>query len=59
MEPIMNCSDEENHQGHICLLRSEGNANLVELLTNNPTVSCFICGVEAKSETNVCSPAPL
>jgi len=31
----------------------------IEHLTSNPTAACFICGVEANSEDNVCSPVPL
>jgi len=59
METITTCSCEVNHPGHICVLRSEGLTNVIELLTNKPTVSCFICGVEANSEANVCSPVTL
>ena len=59
MEPNKTCVCEENHEGHICLLRSQGMTTLVETLTNKPTVSCFTCGVEANSAANVCSPVPI
>jgi len=59
MEPNKTCSCGEKHQGHLCVLRSKGMTKEVEHLTNNPTVVCFTCGVEANSEDNVCSPSPL
>ena len=59
MEPTKTCSCEEKHQGHICQLKSLGMTKDIEQITNNPTVSCFICDVEANSEDNVCSPEPL
>ncbi|HIJ96207.1 MAG TPA: hypothetical protein HPP94_10835 [Desulfuromonadales bacterium] len=59
METAKTCSCGESHQGHICVLRSKGLTKDVEHLTNNPTVSCFTCGVEANSAENVCSPIAL
>ena len=59
MEPIQTCTCGATHQGHICMLKSKGLTEYIEHLTNNPTVSCFICGAEANSEENVCEPVPL
>jgi len=59
MESTKTCSCGEKHQGHLCLLKSKGMTKDIEHLTNNPTVACFVCGVEANSEDNVCSPVPL
>ena len=55
----MTCSCGEKHQGHICVLKSKGLSRDVEHLTNQPTVVCFSCGVEANSDENVCEPMPL
>ena len=59
MEPDKLCTSLEKHHGHICFLRSRGGVSLDEIRTDNPAVSCAICGVEADSEDNVCSPVPL
>ncbi len=55
----MACSCGEKHQGHICVLKSNGKTVEVAHLTGNPTVVCFSCGVEANSAENVCEPMPL
>ena len=59
MEPTKYCSCEEKHQDHLCLLKGKGMTEDIEQLTNNPTVSCFICGAEANSRDNVCCPEQL
>lgn len=59
MESIKTCSCGEKHQGHLCVLKSKGMTKEVEHLTDKATVACFICGVEANAEDNVCSPEPL
>jgi hypothetical protein len=53
------CSCGEKHQGHLCVLKSKGMTELVQHLTENPTVACFICGSEANTAENVCEPVPL
>ena len=59
MEPNKNCTCPENHKRHICTIRSQGLTNLVEALTNEPTVKCVICGAEANSAVYVCSPVTI
>jgi hypothetical protein len=51
------CSSE--HERHICYLHSKGQIKEVEKLTDNPTVTCSICLVNANSPDNVCSPTTL
>ncbi|MCM2359323.1 MAG: hypothetical protein NDI77_14330 [Geobacteraceae bacterium] len=58
-EELPLCSCRERHQGHICVLRGKGMASRIKELSCNPNVACFICGEEADSEDDVCSPAPL
>jgi hypothetical protein len=53
------CPDPELHERHICALHSKGLTALVEKLTDNPTVTCAICRVNANSPDNVCSPTTL
>lgn len=58
-EQAPNCSCGERHHGHICVLKSKGMTREVAHLTDNPTVVCFICGVEANRAESVCEPVPL
>ena len=53
------CKCGENHQGHLCVLRSKGMDKEVEHLTDKPTMVCFSCGSEANDAANVCEPMPL
>ena len=53
------CKCEEKHQGHLCVLRSNGLTEEVHQLTNDPTVACFTCGAEANSADNVCAPVSI
>jgi len=53
------CSCVGNHEQHICFLHSKGLVLEVEKLTDNPTVTCSICLVNANSPEHVCSPATL
>ncbi|WP_026841414.1 hypothetical protein [Citrifermentans bremense] len=48
-----------DHEHHICYLHSKGKVEEVEKLTDNPTVTCSICLVNANSPDNVCSPTTL
>lgn len=48
-----------NHESHICYLHSRGMVDEVEKMTDNPTVTCAICLVNANSPDNVCSPTTL
>jgi hypothetical protein len=53
------CTCVEKHEQHICFLHSKGRVQEVETLTDNPTVTCSICLVNANSPDNVCSPTTL
>jgi len=53
------CVCTEKHEQHICFLHSKGLVQEVEKLTDNPTVTCSICLVNANSPENVCSPTTL
>jgi hypothetical protein len=59
MEPKETCNCADKHEQHICYLHSKGLVQEVEKLTDNPTVTCSICLVNANSPDNVCSPATL
>jgi hypothetical protein len=59
MEPKEQCTCAEKHDQHICVLHSKGLVDEVEKLTDNPTVTCAICQVNANSPDNVCSPTTL
>ena len=58
-EPKTTCVCAGNHERHICYLHSKGMVEEVEQLTDNPTVTCSICLVNANSPDNVCSPTTL
>lgn len=53
------CLCIDKHEQHICFLHSKGRVQEVEKLTDNPTVTCSICLVNANSPENVCSPTTL
>jgi hypothetical protein len=53
------CRCVDKHEQHICFLHSKGEVQEVEKLTDNPTVTCSICLVNANSPDNVCSPTTL
>lgn len=57
--PEKTCLSEEKHEQHICSLHKKGLTQLVQQLTDNPTVTCAICLVNANSPDNVCSPTTL
>jgi hypothetical protein len=59
MEANKTCSCGKNHEEHICALHSKGLIDEAEHLTDNPTVTCSICLVNANSPDNVCSPTTL
>ncbi|MBJ6751660.1 hypothetical protein [Geomonas anaerohicana] len=59
MESDHKCICAGDHEHHICFLHSKGLVNEVEKLTDNPTVTCAICLVNANSPDNVCSPTTL
>lgn len=53
------CSCRENHQNHLCVLRSKGKIKEIKEQTSIVNVACLVCGEEANSEDHVCVPAPL
>jgi hypothetical protein len=53
-EKKMNC-DSENHQAHMCALKAQGRDDLIESLSDNPTVECRHCGARANSIENICA----
>jgi hypothetical protein len=59
MGPKATCVCTGSHEQHICSMHSKGLVQEVEKLTDNPTVTCSICLVNANSPDNVCSPATL
>lgn len=59
MEANKVCSCGKKHEEHICALHSKGLIKEVEHLTDNPTVTCAICLVNANSSDNVCKPTTL
>lgn len=59
MDPKEQCTCPGEHDRHICYLHSKGMSKEVEKLTDNPTVTCSICLVNADSPDNVCSPTTL
>jgi len=59
MGPIEACLCVGEHEKHICFLHSKGLVKEVEKLTDNPTVTCSICLVNANAPENVCSPTTL
>jgi len=59
MEPKQVCISPDRHEHHICFLHGKGRVEEAERLTDNPTVTCAICLVNANAPDNVCSPATL
>lgn len=59
MESKDTCVCTGDHEKHICYMHSKGMVKEVEQLTDNPTVTCSICLVNANSPDNVCSPTTL
>jgi len=59
MNPNPTCACPELHSGHICELTADGDMTAIEHVTNQPTVYCENCGIEANSARYVCSPAHL
>lgn len=47
------------HEGHLCVLASEGHFETIKTLTREPAFICFNCGRVADKEENLCNPMPL
>lgn len=54
----MGC-EGENHKEHMCQLRMQMNMELIQCLSDKPTVECGNCGAKANSPDNVCIPVEL
>lgn len=50
----MNCGCE-NHQMHMCALKTQGRDDLIQSLADQPTVECRHCGAKANSIKNICA----
>lgn len=48
------CSGD--HQGHICVLASNGEFEKIREMVKNPKWICFNCGRVASSKENLCNP---
>lgn len=59
MSDCKSCSKPESHQGHLCVLVSEGKLDAVRQLVNAPAYLCFNCGRVADEARNLCNPMPL
>jgi len=44
-----------NHQMHMCVLKSQGLDDCIKSLSDNPTVECRQCGAKANSSENLCA----
>ena len=53
------CKADKEHQGHLCVLASEGRFQDVKDLVGHPQFMCFNCGRVAESDANLCNPMPL
>lgn len=50
----MRCTGEA-HKMHMCVLKTEGQYDLIESLSDHPTVECRQCGAKANSLEYVCA----
>lgn len=48
-----------NHQGHLCVLASNGRFQTIKELVGHPKFICFTCGRVADCSDNLCNPMPL
>jgi hypothetical protein len=47
------------HQGHLCVLASQGQLLAVKELARAPRFICFNCGRVAECDVNLCNPMPI
>ena len=52
-----NCTGD--HTGHICVLASNDQFDVIKKITQNPEYVCFNCGRVADCDENLCNPMPL
>jgi hypothetical protein len=48
-----------DHEGHICVLASNGLFEKIKGITREPKFICFNCGRVADQECNLCNPMPI
>lgn len=59
MGEITQCTCQEKHNCHLCVLHSRGLTSMIRNHTSAPNFACHTCGEEANSEDDVCVPVPL
>ncbi|HON47066.1 MAG: hypothetical protein PHG74_01575 [Kiritimatiellae bacterium] len=47
------------HEGHLCVLASQSQFEMIKQVTKEPKHICFNCGRVADKEENLCNPMPL
>lgn len=58
-EKCSGCPNQQEHQGHLCVLASAGEWEKIKSLTQQPRFICFNCGRVANDRRNLCNPMPL
>ncbi len=53
------CETCVGHEGHLCVLMSNGKMDEVRDCVKDPKFICFNCGRVAHSKHNLCNPMPL
>ncbi|MFU8780049.1 MAG: hypothetical protein ACNA71_03380 [Kiritimatiellia bacterium] len=53
------CQGTEQHEGHLCVLASEGKLAEIRACVTAPKFICFNCGRVADADKNLCNPMPL
>ena len=50
---------KSDHNGHLCVLASDGEFHKIKELVKEPKFICFNCGRVAECDANLCNPMPL
>jgi len=59
MENQKKCTCGAEHQGHMCMLKSNGKLDEIAIVTSAPEFYCFTCGSEANCAENLCVPTKI
>ena len=59
MDNQTKCTCGADHQGHLCMLRSNGMHDEIARVILDPHYYCFTCGGEAHCAENLCEPAKI